>query len=157
MATAVVAALTAAGARRDEPILLAGHSQGGIIATRLAADPAFRRRYRVTSVLTAGSPVGHVPTPRGVAVLHVEHAGDAVPLLDHARNPGTADRLTVTRRRGTGPDAASHDAAAYARTGALIDSSRHPSVRAWRRQARAVLASPGTTATRTVYRVERPG
>ena len=50
----VATALAAAGARTGEPVLLAGHSLGGMVAAGLAADPSFRSRFTVTHVLTAG-------------------------------------------------------------------------------------------------------
>lgn len=156
MGLAVVATLAAARIGPDEPVLLAGHSQGGLVATRLAADPAFRRHYRVAGVLTAGSPVGHVRTPAGLAALHLEHATDVVPALDHARNPDTADRVTVARA-GTGSALQAHAASAYARTGVLVDASSNPSVLAWHQQMRRVLGGAGATATRTVYSVQRLG
>jgi alpha-beta hydrolase superfamily lysophospholipase len=36
---AVSAALRAAGARAGDPVLLAGHSEGGLVAAAVAADP----------------------------------------------------------------------------------------------------------------------
>lgn len=155
VATGVLAALSAAGARRDEPVLLAGHSQGGIVATRLAADAGVRRRFRVTSVLTAGSPVGHVPVPSDVGALHLEHVRDLVPTLDDAPNPDEAGRVTVRHDGGTGSIASAHEAAAYARTGALVDSSSHPSLRAWREQAGEVLGGESAKTTGTVYALTR--
>ncbi len=149
MAVAVVSALRAAGVRRGEPVLLAGHSQGGLVAMQLAAEPAVRRRYSVTTVLTAGTPSGHLPTPAGVSVLHLEHVGDVVPLLDAAVNPDEADRTTVWDRGNT------HDASSYARTAELVDASTHPSVVAWRERAAEVLGGDGATASGTVYAAER--
>ncbi len=158
--SAVVAALARAGARPDEPVLLAGHSQGGIVAMRLAANPAVRRRYRVTSVLTAGSPVGHLPTPDGVSSLHLEHTDDVVPMLDARGNPDEPDRVTVRRagpgnRGAPGNLADAHAVGAYADTAALVDVSEHPSVQDWRARALDVLGGPGATVSRTVYVAER--
>ena len=161
MGAAVVAALGRAGVRRGEPVLLAGHSQGGLVAMRLAADPDFRQRYEVTSVLTAGSPTGHVPTPQGVSVLHLEHGGDVVPALDAAENPDVPERTTVRHPGSGGPDGpgseegGAHDATSYARTGALVDASDHPSVVEWRRGADAVM-DPDAAVSRRVYVAERP-
>lgn len=150
----VVAALGMAGARRGEPVLLAGHSQGGIVAMRVAADPAVRRHYRVTGVVTAGSPVGHIPTPTGTSVLHLEHATDITPALDRTPNPDEADRITV-RRTATGGIGAAHGMPAYEETARHVDASAHPSVVEWRERSAEVLGRPGSTATRTVYVVER--
>lgn len=155
MGVAVVAALAAAGARPTEPVLLAGHSQGGMVAMRLAANPAFRRDYRVTAVLTAGSPVGHVPSPRGVSVLHLEHARDVVPTLDVAPNPSDADRVTVVAAGESGLGE-SHSMPAYVRTAERVDASTDPSVVEWRTRADEVLGGAGATATTTVYVATRP-
>ena len=152
--TAVVGALAAAGARPREPVLLAGHSQGGMTAMRLAADPEVRRRFRITAVVTAGSPVGHMATPPGVSALHLEHAQDPTPALDATEPPDEADRVTVRRSlAGTGESA--HATSSYAHTGDLVDAATHPSVVEWRERAGEVLGGPGAVATRTVYVAER--
>jgi hypothetical protein len=65
-----------------EPILLTGHSLGGILAVGLAADPAFRHGRRVTGVVTAGSPTGRLSLPRTIGSVALEHRGDPVPRLD---------------------------------------------------------------------------
>lgn len=56
-AQAVQAAIENAGVPDGASIMLAGHSQGGIIATNLAADSNFAARYQVDGVVTYGSPV----------------------------------------------------------------------------------------------------
>lgn len=155
-AEAVVGALEAAGARPGEPVLLAGHSLGGMAAMRVAASPAVRRRFRVTSVLTAGSPVGHMPTPQGVSVLHLEHRQDPVAALDVSRNPDHPGRVTLARVLGS-DDGGFHDARAYQRTAGLADASTHPSVREWRGRAAEVLGGEGASVTRTVYVARRGG
>lgn len=63
-------------------ILLAGHSQGGIIAANIAADPGFTARYQVDAVVTAGSPVNTIPVNPDVPVLNFHHTTDIVPKLD---------------------------------------------------------------------------
>lgn len=75
-------AIQAANIPAGAPVLLVGHSQGGIIAAQLASDPAFVERYGVTNVLTYGAPIDHVAVAPGVGVLQVQHAADVVPRLD---------------------------------------------------------------------------
>lgn len=75
-------AIQAANIPAGSPVLLVGHSQGGIIAAQLASDPAFVERYGVTNVLTYGAPIDHVEVAPGVGVLQVQHAADVVPRLD---------------------------------------------------------------------------
>ncbi len=147
-AVTVVRALELAGVRQGEPVLLAGHSLGGMLAAALAADGAFTRRFRVTHVVAAGSPLAGFSIRPGVAVLAVEHDDDLVPALDGAPNPDRADWVTARRapRRGRAP-AAAHDCLAYAETGALVDGSGDPSLRAWRAGLGPFLARPGATAT----------
>ncbi|WP_028050726.1 hypothetical protein [Cellulomonas sp. URHD0024] len=150
VAREVAAAMDAAGIRPGEPVMLTGHSQGGIIAASLAADPAFRARYDVEAVVTGGSPIARFDIPPSVSVLALEHNQDVVPMLDGHENPDRPNVVTVNRdvpesrltvatpysHGGTaeldpGPTAA-HDNRLYAQTGALVDSSTDPSVAAWR-------------------------
>lgn len=136
----VTAALAAAGAARGARVILAGHSQGGIHATALAADPAFRRRYNVRQVVTAGSPVAGFTVPAGTAALSLEHRDDIVPALDGRPNPDAGNRVTVT---GSSPPAGSrataaqtiasaHGMASYARMAAEADAAADPSLQAQR-------------------------
>ncbi len=147
----VVAAMEAAGVPPGEPVLLAGHSQGGMVAAGLAADPAFRSRFRVTHVLTLGSPVASYPVPDGVAVLSVEHADDIVPRLDGRANPDRPGWVTVSRRAsapGAAADpVATHELTAYRHTLHLVDASADPSLARWREGLGAFLDRPGATAT----------
>ncbi len=139
-----------AGIRPGQPVMLTGHSQGGIIAATLAADPDFRARYDVESVVTAGSPVARFDIPPSVSVLALEHDQDVVPMLDGRENRDRPNvlsvgrdiepsELTVTTPHTGGQSTtlelgatAMHDNRLYAETGALVDSSTDPSVQAWR-------------------------
>jgi len=143
----------------DDPVLLVGHSQGGIVAAALAADPGFRRRQRVTHVVTSGAPVARLPIPSGVSVLSLEHRQDAVPRLEGERNADRRGWVTVTRDlRGSGIEtaSASHSAARYRETAALADASGSSSVTAWRAGSSAFLVGDahGTPTVRD-YVVER--
>ncbi len=133
------------GALAAEPVVLVGHSQGGLHAASLAADDGFRREHRVTHVLTTGAPVGLVPVPDDVRVLSVEHADDPVPTLDLAPNPARPSWLTL--RVGDGPPSTSprHRLDGYERTvraaaGAPLGTV--PGLRAWEASAGSVLGRP---------------
>lgn len=75
-------AMAAAGIPAGAPVMLVGHSQGGIIAGNLTSDPGFMRDYNVTNVLTYGAPIDHMRIDPSVNVLQVQHRLDLVPRLD---------------------------------------------------------------------------
>jgi hypothetical protein len=158
-------AMAAAGRTASgDPVLLTGHSQGGILAAALASDPAFRAGHRVTQVVTAGSPVARFPVPDDVSVLSLENAQDPVPHLDGSANPDRATWTTVTRdlagdRDVDGSPFAGHDYAEYAETARALDSvppGENASVDHWRAGATAFLSGDahGRVVVRD-YRVER--
>ncbi len=74
---AVRTAMRDAGVTRDTPVIVTGHSQGGLIALAIAASGEFD----VAGVITVGTPVGAVPTVTGVPTLHLVHPEDPVPAL----------------------------------------------------------------------------
>lgn len=79
-----------------EPVMLAGHSQGGIVATRMAQDQRFRSTFRVTQVMTAGSPVSNMALPDSVKSLDLAHRRDVVPRLDTQGSPDALNRYGIT-------------------------------------------------------------
>lgn len=81
-AEAVQLAMEQAGIPEGAPVMLSGHSQGGMIATALAADSGFTDQFNVTNVVTYGSPVDSTPIPPSIDVLALQHAGDPVPRVD---------------------------------------------------------------------------
>ena len=159
---AVVGALRAAGVGRDEPLLLVGYSQGGLISMGLVGDPAFTTEFSPAAVVTAGAPVAGASPPDDVAVLSLEHAEDLVTVLDGAPNPNEAGWTTV-RRDVLDPVAgdrqvqssfeerplAPHDAQAYVRTAAIVDAADDDSLDAWREHVAPFLDRPGATAVAT--------
>lgn len=78
---AVLAAMELAGIGPGEAVELVGHSQGGAVTLSIAASEEVTAKYNVVSVLTAGGPVGAVPSPT-VRVLALENTADIVPALD---------------------------------------------------------------------------
>src|SRR5699024_4757242 len=154
----VIAALGAAGVGAGEPVLLAGHSQGAMVAMAVANSPVVRRSYDVRSVVTFGGPVGHMRTPEGAATLNVEHEGDLTPGLENEANPVEPNRTTVRRDIAASDDpedagvvsvTQAHDLPAYQRTAEMIDSSDQGPITSWRAQSADVLA--GDTATVETY------
>jgi pimeloyl-ACP methyl ester carboxylesterase len=147
-------ALARAGARPGEPVMLVGHSQGGIVAAQAARDFARSGRYSVTHVVTAGSPVAQADVPPSVQVLSIENRHDIVPRLDARGNPDAANRVTVTVDRQNGSAGANHSLGkVYIPAAAGVDQSGHPSVRAYVDSAAGFLG--GDTVTTLRFRVER--
>ncbi|NHC47610.1 alpha/beta hydrolase family protein [Motilibacter aurantiacus] len=151
----VVAALEAAGVPPDAPVLLVGHSQGGIVAAGLAADPAVRRRFRVAAVVTAGSPLGRLPSGHGVPVLALEDRGDLVPALDGRPNRAGRDLTTVRFDSVPSTTGGKHALDGYARAAERLPHE-DPSVRAWGKAASGFFV-PGTVARQERYAVQRAG
>lgn len=119
-AQSVRAAMDAAGIPPGSPVMLVGHSQGGIIAGQLASDPAFVRQYGVTNVLTYGAPIDHMQLAPGVQALQVQHRFDVVPRLDlggvdvGGTNPNTpVTTVTLPSPGGVFGVVTNHDHAAY--------------------------------------------
>jgi len=128
MTRAVLAAMAGAGIGADEPVALVGHSQGGMVATNVAAVTA--GAYAVRLVVTAGSPDVPAAPPPGVATVTLRHREDAVSLLDgrvgERGGPGTLSVVRDLAATG-GPVRPSfseaHAVAGYVRTGALVDQA----------------------------------
>ncbi|MFX4285813.1 hypothetical protein ACQBJO_02670 [Janibacter sp. G349] len=141
-------------------VMLTGHSQGGLTAAALAADPTFRSRHRVTHVVTSGAPVASLAVPEEVSVLSLEHDEDLVPGLEGADNPDRRGWVTVERSLADdlGPDgraSQAHDNATYVDTARLVDASDDPSVQAWRDGAAPFVGSPLATTVTADYDVAR--
>lgn len=151
--TATLEALRASGIRPGEPVLLAGHSQGGMIAAALAADPAVRREFAITHLFTIGAPIASTPIPPEVQVLAVEHDDDLVPALDGVPNRDATHWITVQVKASTaGLPAAdlvepliAHGLPAYRNTAEAIEVSTDQSLRAWQAGAATFFAAPGTS------------
>jgi PGAP1-like protein len=150
-AAGVAAALAEARVRSgrgtpDDPVLLVGHSQGGILAAALASDPAFRRSNRVTHVVTSGSPVGLFPVPSSTRVLSVEHADDPVPRLDLTPNPaGDSWTTIVAPTRSLPVDVNRHRLGAYVQTVRVAEGAPRGTVGgldAWQASAGTYLGAP---------------
>jgi hypothetical protein len=153
MESQVAEAMRQAGIGPDDPVMLTGHSQGGITAASLAADSSFRDAFSVRGVVTGGSPIARFEIPDTIGVLALEHEQDAVPMLEGRDNPDRPGWLTVTRalpaedyevQSPVAPDnpaattgvgagiGSAHTAAVYAETGRRIDNSDNPSITRWR-------------------------
>jgi hypothetical protein len=162
VAAGVVQAMTRAGVRPGEPVALVGHSQGGMTAMHVAADPRVRQVATVTHVVTAGSPVAGDTPPPGVQVLALEHPEDLVPRLDGRDHPDHPDVVTVPAPAPDGPwrtDAVpAHSSSAYVATAEQVDTSPHPSLVAYRDGLAPFLDRQGATCrTHQVVLRREPG
>ena len=160
---AIREAMRQAGIPAGDPIMLAGHSQGGITAASLASDPATRAKYNITNVYTGGAPIAGFPIPDDVHVLSVEHDQDAVPRLDGQDNPDRPGWVTVHRdptglvnKHGQTVDdtAETHDNYIYTNTAGLIDRSTDPTVVRQRSAFDPFFAGSGGTKV-TTYQLHR--
>lgn len=101
----------------------------------LAADPDVRERFRITHVVTVGSPVARTVVPAGVQVLALENRYDLVPRLDGRSNDPAANITTVTFEAQHGSVGENHALSGLERPGyaqlAGTMPATDPSVRAW--------------------------
>ncbi|HEY8300754.1 MAG TPA: hypothetical protein VIG48_02540 [Jatrophihabitans sp.] len=106
----VFAALADAGVGPHTEVMLVGHSEGGIVAVNAARDAAASGRFRITHVVTAGSPVGDLAggLPSSVQLLALENTADVVPALDNAPNAELRNIVTVRAREQHGSIRANH-------------------------------------------------
>jgi pimeloyl-ACP methyl ester carboxylesterase len=156
-AESVRLAMDAAGIPPGSPVMLVGHSQGGIIAGQLASDPAFVQQYGVTNVLTYGAPIDHMQLAPGVDALQVQHRFDVVPRLDlggvdlggtNPNNPVTA--VTLDSPGGLFGVVTNHDHTAYSnsvREAMAGDTEAGRILRDYQSQLAPFLVTPTGTAT----------
>ena len=100
----VKAALRDAGALPSAPVMINGHSGGGIQAAAMAADPAFLAEVDVRIINLAGAPAANQNVAPGIKVLDLQNIDDVVPAADLAKPPDSGDWVTATsgRRTATG-------------------------------------------------------
>lgn len=140
----VLLAMRRAGVRRSDDVMLVGHSEGGMVAVQAALACARTKQFRVSHVVTAGSPVGLAVSrlPAAVRLLALENSGDVVPHLDGRTNPDRVNVTTVTVHRGDGAIGNDHSMAqSYVPGAADVDASRDPSVRSFLSGARGFFAA----------------
>jgi hypothetical protein len=153
-AAGIEQAMKEAGIGPHDPVLVVGHSLGGMEAASLLAHGS---GYDVTHVVTAGSPIGGVHDyPAGTHVLSLENRGDVVPLLDGRDNADSVQQVTVRFDDHETSIAGNHDLRHYVRGAVAAQASADPSVRAQLDSLRehGFLGSTGT-ATSQVFQISR--
>lgn len=127
---ATVAALEAAGARPGDVVHAFGHSQGAMIASRLAIEGGYDTR----TLVTFGSPVEAEVGP-GTFSVGIRHSDDPVPALaggGHLAPVGAPGSFIVERVADDAASLAAHRMSTYVDTAALVDASTDPRVGAVR-------------------------
>ena len=152
----ILDAMHQAGIGPDDPVLLVGHSQGGMEAAAILGQGS---DFNVTHVVTAGSPTAQVAGfPEGSHVLSLEHVGDVVPHLDFAPNPDSVEQLTVTFDGTDGPHGieGEHGYEHYVAGASLVDASADPGVREQLASLHAAgFLGSGVVATSQVFQIFR--
>jgi hypothetical protein len=151
---AVRSAMESAGITRSTPVVMTGHSQGGLIALALAGT----REFDVDAVITVGTPVGVVPDLPDTPTIHLIHPNDPVPALGGFVEPSSntwivpeehGERLFAAHHRQSYlPSAATVDDVADPRIVALLTSVQSDGI-GFGRDYRAVTTGvqhPGTDA-----------
>ncbi len=118
-------AMREAGIGPRDPVLVVGHSLGGMEGLALAAPGS---GFAVTHVVTLGSPAPPLDTAPGVEVLSLVHRTDPVPLIGGAAEP-TAQHVTVVFD-DPGSSAPVHDLAHYVRGAEAVTASGQPDLAA---------------------------
>jgi len=116
---AVELAMKNAGVTSTDKVTFVGHSQGGLIATRLAESG----RYQTAGLLTVGAPVGVAPVRGNYPAVHIVHSDDVVPSL--AGHTAATRAVRIERHSGApvGGAIEAHSLAAYIQTADVADSS----------------------------------
>ncbi|MCU1422050.1 MAG: hypothetical protein JWN36_1701 [Microbacteriaceae bacterium] len=123
-------AMADAGIDANTPVVITGHSQGGLVAARIAGSGD----YNVQALYTLGAPAAQATVPSSVPWVAVEHTNDIVPALSGSWTH--SDPVLVRRELYTdGPVPhdnyfPSHQLGAYEQTSALLDESTEPRVTA---------------------------
>jgi hypothetical protein len=118
---AVEEALRAAGVKPTDELVVAGYSQGGMVAGALASGTG---GFNVSAIVTLGAPIAQLELPADTAVMAIEHSNDVIPALSGAINPLTENWVTVGREidLNFGQSAlTAHELDAYVETSKLID------------------------------------
>lgn len=156
VSVAVSQALSEAGAKPGDSIVLSGYSQGGIHAANLSGDTRITDTYNVAYLLTAGSPVALAAIPQQTKALHLEDRDDMVPGTDGSENPSSINRVSVyfdhpdpKLTLGEGGFGPAHKLENYRDHGLELHDSADPSIAKSTAELSALLAGSGTLQVRS--------
>lgn len=145
-------AMRDAGIRQGDPVMLAGHSLGGMVAAKELSEGT---SFNVTNVITAGSPTAverHFPTTSHV--LSIESSGDIVPHIEGRPNRISPQQTTVTFASGDDTIVGNHEVRMYERGAAAVDASHDAAVQA-AVEAIGPFFAPGGDVSDSVFRLTR--
>ena len=118
---ALLEAMKQAGITPDDPIMLVGFSQGGILAGLMAEKHS--SEYNIEALLVAGAPIEGFHIPSDVSVLSVEHQNDLVHQADMHAGPNPSNIVTLNGGAEYPDPVSSHNADNYASTIAAADKA----------------------------------
>jgi pimeloyl-ACP methyl ester carboxylesterase len=125
---AVERALADAGLRPADPVVFTGYSQGGLVASLLAASGD----YNTHGIVTIGAPAGQVLLPHGIPAVVIEHTDDLVPALGGTQSNHDA---VIVQRQAFGDRTVPNDIPVpahhfeyYLETAQLLDNARSDQV-----------------------------
>jgi predicted alpha/beta-hydrolase family hydrolase len=146
-------AMAMAGVTEHSRVVFTGHSQGGLIASVLAAAG----EYDVRGLVTFGAPAGQVDIPASVPALIIENTDDVVPSLGGMQ--GNRDALLVSARAFPGALPAqtlpAHRIEAYIATARAIDLDAQSGAVVAYRERLAALTADYVEGTSQQYLVTR--
>ncbi len=126
---AVEDAMTDAGIGSDDEVQVIGFSQGGLIATLVAASPD----WNVVQAATYGAPAGNIALPDGVAGIAVRNTDDFIPALagpqlDHHLMQIEREAFAGDTPPPTGVAAPAHQRFSYEATADAIDDAQSQAI-----------------------------
>ena len=137
--SATETALREAGVTHVTPLVITGHSQGGLIGMALASSG----RFTVDAVFTIGTPVGVVADPYGVPTVHIAHPEDPIPALGGTvHNAGGTTWFVHPEPRVLGADA--HRSESYRSSAAAVVRLGEPALQSLESRIHATTVGTAT-------------
>jgi hypothetical protein len=148
------------GIQPTDAVQFVGFSQGGLVATLLAADSS----WNAVGLATYGAPAGGIALPDGISGIAVRNSDDFIPAL---AGPQVDHHLLQVERQAfapgtdlpTGLAAPAHQRNAYVATATVIDQASSGAVRDELAALDAFTGDyttqPGATITATTFHAER--
>ena len=136
---AVLLAIQQAGIESNDEVILVGHSQGGMVAGNLAANPT---GFIAAGLITFGAPIAQLRNIKA-PVMAIEHSNDPVPNVSGKANPLKKNWVSIQRVSSKAESNAvlfSHSLASYKNTTAEVDSSSDTGIKNIRSQLLEKLA-----------------